>query len=163
MSSDPATHGDEARTLFFEDYEPGLEVRGGEYHVTEEEILEFGRRFDSQPIHNDKQAAEKSHFGGLVAPGCLTFAIRTALANQLPGRPALVAGLGVERMDLTTPVRPDDDLSLRMTVLERRQSRSRPETGIITMEHAIENQSGEVVLSMTSRMLVKLREGASQD
>lgn len=150
------------RRLYFEDYEPGFEMHGGDYHVTEEEILEFGRRFDPQPIHNDKQAAAKSHFGGLVAPGCLTFAIRNALGNQLPGRPALVAGLGVERMDLTTPVRPDDRLSLRMSVLERRQSKSRPEAGIITMKHSVENQSGEVVLAMISRMMVELRDPTSE-
>jgi acyl dehydratase len=132
-------------------------MQGGEYHVTEEEILEFGRRFDPQPFHNDKQAAADSYFGGLVAPGCLTFAIRTALGNQLPGRPALIAGLRVEELDLTTPVRPNDRLSLRITVLERRQSKSRPEAGIITTKQAIENQSGEVVLAMTSRMMVRLR------
>ena len=148
----------EPSKLYYEDYAPGFELVGGDYAVTEEEILEFGRRFDSQPFHNDKEAAAKSHFGGLVAPGCLTFAIRTALGNQLPGRPALVAGLGVERMDLEKPVRPGDHLSLRLTVLERRRSGSRPNAGIITMQHTVENQKGEAVLSMTSRMMVEIRD-----
>ena len=148
---------EEPKPLYFEDYEPGFELQGGRYLVTEEEILEFGRRFDPQPIHNDPEAAAKSRFGGLIAPGCLTFAIRNALGNQLPGRPALIAGLGVERMDLTTPVRPDDVLSIRMTVIERRLSKSKPDAGIITMKHAVENQKGEVVLEMTSRMMVRVR------
>lgn len=151
---------EEPKALYFEDYEPGFEMQGGAYLVTEEEILEFGRRFDPQPIHNDREAAAKSRFGGLIAPGSLTFAIRNALNNQLPGRPALIAGLGVERMDLTTPVRPDDVLSLRFVVLERRLSKSRPDSGIITLKHTVENQNGEAVLEMTSRMMVKVRNPA---
>lgn len=149
--------GDAPRRLYFEDYTVGFESSGGAYAVSEAEILEFGRRFDAQPIHNDAEAAAKSHFGGLVAPGCLTFCIRTALANQMPERPALVAGLGVEKMDLSKPVRPGDVLSLRMRVTDRRLSSSRPDRGIVTMEHAVLNQHGEAVLSMISRMMVEVR------
>ncbi|MFK7896249.1 MAG: MaoC/PaaZ C-terminal domain-containing protein [Myxococcota bacterium] len=143
--------------LYYENYAPGFELEAGTYLVTEEEILEFGRRFDAQPMHNDKAAAEAGPFGGLIAPGCLTFAIRTALANKLPGRPALIAGLGVERMDLPKPVRPGDRLSLKLQVTERRRSSSRPERGIITMEQHVLNQASEAVLSMTSRMMVEVR------
>ncbi len=151
----------EPRTLYFEDYAVGLEMKGGSYPVSEEEILEFGRRFDKQPIHNDPEVAARSHFGSLVAPGCLTFCIRTALGNQMPFRPALVAGLGVEKMDLSKPVRAGDVLSLRMRVTDRRVSSSRPDRGIVTMDHAVLNQRGEVVLSMISRMMVELRGDAS--
>lgn len=150
------------RTLYFEDYTIGFETKGGAYLVTEEEILEFGRRFDKQPMHNDPEAAARGHFGGLVAPGCLTFCIRTALGNQMPVRPALVAGLGVEKMDLSKPVRPGDVLSLRMLVVDRRVSSSRPDRGIVTMEHAVLNQKGEAVLSMISRMMVEVRGEAAQ-
>lgn len=152
----------EPKTLYFEDYVVGLEMKGGSYPVREEEILEFGRRFDKQPIHNDPEAAARSHFGGLVAPGCLTFCIRTALGNQMPFRPALVAGLGVEKMDLSKPVRAGDVLSLRMRVTDRRVSSSRPDRGIITMEHAVLNQRDEAVLSMVSRMMVEVRGDARE-
>lgn len=152
----------EPRRLYFEDYAVGFEMEGGAYPVSEEEILEFGRRFDAQPIHNDPDVAARSHFGGLVAPGCLTFCIRTALGNQMPVRPALVAGLGVEKMDLAKPVRPGDVLSLRMRVTDRRVSASRPDRGIVTMDHAVLNQRGEVVLSMISRMLVEVRDATGR-
>ena len=147
----------ESARFYYEDYTIGLEMNGGAYHVSEEEILEFGRRFDRQPIHNDKAEAARSHFGGLVAPGCLTFCIRTNLANQMRDRPALVAGLGVEKMDLSNPVRAGDDPSLRMRVTDRRLSAKRPDRGIITMEHAVLNQNGETVLSMISKMMVEVR------
>jgi acyl dehydratase len=53
---------------YYEDLEPGTTTRGTlEYLVTEEEILEMGRRWDPQPFHTDPVAAEDSPFGGLVA------------------------------------------------------------------------------------------------
>ena len=102
--------------LYFEDYTSDFEMAGGRYFVREEEVLEFGQRFDPQPLHTDPLAAAAGPFGGLIAPGCLTFSIRNALYNQLSGRPVLVAGLGVEQMDLAKPVRPGDTLSRNGTL-----------------------------------------------
>lgn len=162
MTDDTNAPAANPEPLYFEDYTTGFQVTGGRYRVTEEEILEFGRRFDPQPLHTDPEAAAAGPFGGLVAPGCLTFAIRNALYNQLPVRPVLVAGLGLEQMDLPTPVRPDDLLSIRFEVLASRRSKSKPDTGIVTMKQAVENQKGEVVLSMTSKMIVRARATSSE-
>ena len=57
---------------FFEYYTLGLEEKFPEgYLVTEEEIIEFGQRWDPQPFHTDPEAARQSHFGGLVASSFL--------------------------------------------------------------------------------------------
>ena len=145
------------RPLYFEDYTADFRIEGGRYHVTEAEILEFGRRFDPQPFHVDPVAAKDGPFGGLVAPGALTFAIRQALSNQLPVRPVLFAGLGLESMDLPHPVRPGDVLTLEITVHETRRSTSRPDTGIVATRQTVRNQDGEVVLTMLARMIVRAR------
>jgi len=149
------------RLFYFEDYTPGLEISGGHYLVREEEIVEFGERFDPQPFHTDSAAAADSHFGGLVAPGCLTFSIRSALASQLEFRPALIAGLGVEMLELAHPVRPGDELILRMRVLSRRRSESKRDRGVVEVEYEIANQDDDVVLSMSAKLLVALREPTS--
>ncbi|MCR9092701.1 MAG: MaoC/PaaZ C-terminal domain-containing protein [bacterium] len=144
-----------------EDYaealEAGRRLEGGRYVVTEEEILEFGRRFDPQPMHTDPVAAKDGPFGGLVAPGCLTFAIRNALHNQLPVRPALYAGLGLDQLLLPSPVRPGDVLSLRLEVVEARRSKSRPETGVVQTRQTVLNQAEETVLTMDAKMIVRAR------
>jgi acyl dehydratase len=147
--------------FYFEDYAPDWKLEGGTYHVTEAEILEFGRRFDPQPFHVDPEAAQKGPFGGLIAPGCLTFSIRQALYNQLPVRPVLVAGLGLETMDLPTPVRPGDMLHLVVEVAETRRSRSRPDRGIVATRQSVINQNGETVLTMIAKMIVRARSEAS--
>ncbi len=144
-----------------EDYAEALaaggRLEGGRYVVTEEEILEFGRRFDPQPMHTDPVAAKEGPFGGLVAPGCLTFSIRNALHNQLPVRAALYAGLGLDQMLLPNPVRPGDVLGLELEVVEARRSKSRPETGVVHTRQTVVNQDGETVLTMEARMIVRAR------
>ena len=157
-SASPNQLASDPTPLYFEDYVSDFRIAGGAYHVTEAEVLEFGRRFDPQPFHNDPVAAAESQFGGLIAPGCLTFAIRQALYNQLPSRPVLVAGLGLESLDLKTPVRPGDVLSLHVEVENARRSKSRPDTGIVTTRQRVENQHGESVLTMLAKMIVRARE-----
>lgn len=142
---------------YLEDYTPGLVLEGGRYVVRAEEIQEFGRRFDPQPMHVDPEAAAASPFGGLIAPGCLTFCIRNTLYNQLPVRPVLVAGLGAEKLLLPNPVRPGDTLTIRVEVVSARPSRSKPGTGIVTTRQAVVNQSDQVVLSLDAMMIVRSR------
>ena len=143
--------------LYFEDYTVGFEMQGGAYAVTEEEILEFGRRFDTRPIHTDAAAAGASAFGDLVASGCHVFCIRSWLASRLEPRPALIAGLGLESMDVPAPVRAGDRLSLRVEYLDKRLSSSRPDRGIVRMRNTIVNQRGEPVMTLVAKLMVACR------
>lgn len=143
--------------LCFEEIEVGSTSRVGEYAVTEQEVLEFGRRFDPRPFHSDPVAAASSAFGGLVASGCHVFCIRSWLASRLEPKPALVAGLGLESMDLPSPVRPGDRLALHVEVLDKRRSSSRPDRGIVRMRNTLVNQRGEPVMTLVAKLLVSCR------
>jgi acyl dehydratase len=143
--------------LFFEDIEVGATARVGEYEVTEAEILEFGRRFDPRPFHTDARAAGASEFGALVASDCHVFCIRSWLSSHLSPRPALIAGLGLEQLDLPAPVRAGDRLSMRVEYLEKRLSRSRPDRGIVRMRNTIVNQRDEPVMTLVAKLLVPVR------
>jgi len=142
---------------YFEDLTPDFVAYASGYLVTEDEILEFGRRFDPQPFHTDPIAAKDSVFGGLVAPGTLVVCARSWLVNQLDRCPAYSAGLGVENMNLLKPVRPGDTLRLEVRVLSARPSESRPDHGVVTCKNLIFNQRDEVVMELTPKMLVKCR------
>ena len=143
--------------LCFEEIEVGSTSSAGEYAVSEAEILEFGRRFDPRPFHCDPVAAAASAFGGLVASGCHVFCIRSWLSSRLDPKPALVAGLGLEAMDLPTPVRPGDRLSLHVEVLDKRRSTSRPDRGIVRMKNTVVNERGEPVMTLVAKLLVACR------
>ena len=56
----------------FEDLKPGDSFTSESVLVTEEEILEFARRYDPQPIHTDAARAASGPFGGLIASGIQT-------------------------------------------------------------------------------------------
>jgi len=140
---------------YYEDIHVGFVLRSqNPYIVTEAEILEFGTRFDPRLFHVDPVAARQSVFGGLVAPGCLVFAIRAALVNRLERRPAYLAGLGLENMDLPHPVRPGDHLLLTIECIDRRESKSRPEAGIVCFRNTMVNQHDDVVMTMIAKVMV---------
>ena len=75
-------------------------VRTGSHTFTAEEIIAFAREFDPQPFHVDPAAAEKSHFGGLIASGwhvvCVSMRLmldeRARERQANPGRPERRAG-----------------------------------------------------------------------
>ena len=57
--------------MYFEDYEVGMvfDEEIEPISFTEEEIIEYGKKYDPRPIHIDREAAGKSRFGKIIAPG----------------------------------------------------------------------------------------------
>jgi acyl dehydratase len=136
----------------FEDFEPGQVYELGSRAVTEEEIVDFARRFDPQPFHVDPEAAGESVFGGLIASGWHTGAMwmRLYVDSMLEGSAAR-GSPGIEELRWLAPVRPGDTLSGRLTVLEVTPSSTRPDRGTIRIRGEMVNQDGVTVMAMTSR------------
>ena len=110
----------------FEDYPIGATFTGGPITVSEQEILDFARRYDPQPMHIDKVAAERGPFGGLIASGWHTGSLMMQLlAEHFVPKGGNLASPGLDELRWLKPVRPGDRLSLRATVLSARPSRSR--------------------------------------
>jgi acyl dehydratase len=65
-----------AHDRWFEDYEPGSVHETGSILVEEAEVLTFGRRFDPQRFHTDVETAKGTGYGGLIASGWHTAALR---------------------------------------------------------------------------------------
>jgi acyl dehydratase len=148
---------------YFEYYKLGSEETLPEsYTITEEEIIEFGERWDPQPFHTDREAAEKSYFGGLVASSVHLFAVAVRLGTKLPEdkRAAAVSALGFTNVHLKAPARPGDVLTLHVRVIDSRESKSKPDIGIVAMYHELRNQNGEIVFIFDDAFLVK-KESAS--
>jgi acyl dehydratase len=143
---------------YLEDYLPGetSEV-DATYLVTEEEILEVGKRWDPQPFHTDKVAAADSFFGGLVASSVHLFAASVWLGYQLKTRAAAVSALGFRELSWHAPARPGDRLSLRTETLSTRESKSRLGTGVVETRSQVFNQDGELVFSFLGAALIRKR------
>jgi acyl dehydratase len=136
---------------WFEDYEPGSVYEFGSIRASEAEVLEFGRRFDPQIFHTDPEAAVKTEYGGLIASGWHTAALMMRMYSDhyLP-KPSTLVSPGVDELRWLLPVRPGDELSLRVTVLEARPSRTKPDRGIVRSAVEVLNQHGEVVMKATA-------------
>ncbi|HMN51100.1 MAG: MaoC family dehydratase [Xanthobacteraceae bacterium] len=136
--------------ICFEDFEVGTVRTFGPRLVTREEIIEFATEFDPQPMHLDEEAANKSMLKGLSASGWHTSAIMMRMVfDGLLQHAYSLGGPGVEEMRWVKPLRPGDQITARMTCLEKRESNSRPNMGFVRHSMEITNQNGEVVLQAT--------------
>ena len=143
---------------YYEDLELGLVgARSAPYVVTEEEILEMGRRWDPQPFHTDPEAAAASVFGGLVASTVHLFAISVKIGMAASEPTAIVSNLAMTDLVNHTPVRPGDVVTFSWTVADRRESRSRPTMGIVTSANLLSSEQGEPVFSFKNSWLVERR------
>ncbi len=136
---------------YFEDFEPGQVLELGSVDVSEEEILEFARRYDPQPFHVDAEAAKGSVFGGLIASGWHTGALWMRLYVDAMLGASAQGSPGIEELRWLAPVRPGDTLLGRLTVLDATPSERRPDRGTIRIRGEMVNQDGVTVLSMVSR------------
>ncbi|MBW7925949.1 MAG: MaoC family dehydratase [Burkholderiaceae bacterium] len=144
---------------FFEDFRPGEVLEFGDYLVTEEEIVEFAKRYDPQPFHVDHEAADRSIYGGLIASGWLTGSIvMRLLVDHFISPQSSLGSPGADEIRWTRPVRPGDRLKLRVTVVETRRSQSKPDRGIVQVQEEAINQDGETVMSIRGMGLYKCRE-----
>ena len=136
---------------YFEDFRAGEVIEYGDALITEEEIVEFARRYDPQPFHVDKAAAERSMYGGLIACGWMTGSVvmRMLVDNFVP-RNAGLGSPGMDEVRWLKPVRPGDRLRVRVTIAETRRSRSKPDRGSVLVQQEAINQNGEVVMTIKS-------------
>jgi acyl dehydratase len=148
--------------LYFEEAEVGKLRTAGPYLVSRDEIIEFARRYDPQPFHIDEEAAARSVFAGLTASGAHTFAIVISLLPRAqPYSLRVLAGLGWDELRLPIPVRPADELYLDVAILEKRESKSNSDRGIVRNQIHLRNQKREIVLQCTNTVLVARRPAES--
>jgi acyl dehydratase len=148
--------------LTFEDFPIGHFGSYGPRRVTRAEILAFAAEFDPQPMHLDEAAAARSMLKGLSASGWhLCSIMMRMMVDGFAGRSASLGSPGVNELRWLAPLRPGDDLMLDVEVLEARLSRSRPETGIVTLRAVARNAAGQVLCEMVSPMIMMRRASAA--
>jgi acyl dehydratase len=142
--------------LYFEDIEIGQQKEVGRHTPSREEIISFASQWDPQPFHIDEEAARASVFGGLSASSCHTYAICSLIFSRSAPKLKTAAMLGLE-VNFPMPVRPDEELTMSETFLEKRPSGSRPTLGVVKSRTSLRNPRGEEVMRMESNYLVERR------
>jgi len=133
-----------------DDLSPGQSWDLGTLTLSEAEVIDFASRFDPQYFHLDREAAKESIFGELVASGLHTL---SAVFGRIMGSGLLNAiSIGGNQIDTKwpAPLRPGEEIAIRVEVAELRPSRSGRPLGIAKLRYvATRLADGVVVLDAT--------------
>ncbi|KUJ92671.1 MAG: Monoamine oxidase regulatory protein, putative [Archaeoglobus fulgidus] len=142
------------QSLYFEDFQEGMELETVGRTVTEADIVMFAALTgDWNPIHVDAEYAKTTIFGQRIAHGTLTFSIMTGLLMRLGFlEETVVAFYGVDRLRFTNPVFIGDTIKARAKVVEKQD---RGQFGVVKIEASVVKQTGDVVLNCILRVAVK--------
>ena len=143
--------------IYFEDVDVDQCKESRSVLMTAKAMMDFASEWDPQPFHISEEAAADTPLG-LIASSTHTYALSMKLCVELISEPsATVAGLGVDEMRMSQPVRPGDSLRLRMKIENKRKSKSNPKVGIVVTRLELLNQRDEVVLSYLNSGMVLRR------
>jgi len=127
--------------------------------VTETDNLLFSTMtHNPQPLHLDVEAAKASEFGQILVNGTFTFALMVGITVGDTTLGTLVANLGYDKVVMPKPVFIGDTMRATSEVVELRDSKSRPEAGLVTFRHRLMNQRDEVVCECLRTALLKRKE-----
>lgn len=141
--------------MYFEDFDLGSTVRTAPAVITKEKMMAFARDYDNIPLHTDEEYARGTIFGGLIAPGVMSFMSVWVkfLELDLFGK-ELIAGKST-KIEWHKPVYADDVLTGTVTVtnLVRRSAKN----GIVEVTVEVCNQHGVLVLTDVTESVVKCK------
>ncbi len=125
--------------------------------VTEtDNILITTLTHNPQPLHLDAEAAKQTEFGQVIVNSCFTFSLAVGITVSETTLGTLVANLGYDEVRFPKPVFVGDTLHIESEVIDLRESKSRPNAGIVTWAHRATNQRGEIVCTFKrSALLLK--------
>ena len=141
---------------YVEDFKKGDIFDIGEHTFSEEEIVDFAKKYDPFPFHIDRSAAEKSVFSGIISSGWLTALVWLGMMHKsFLSYDTTMGSPGHEEMIWPKPVRPGDSVSGQLEILESRKSKSKPGLGFVRYEAKLINQNNETVFVTKSTLMIK--------
>jgi len=148
---------------YFEDLHEGMKtVHSLGRTVTEMDNTLFNSiTMNPQPLHLNQDYASKTQFGQRIVNGILTMGIVVGLTVSDLTQGTIVANLGYEKVNHPRPLFHGDTLYVETEVIEKRESRSKPDRGILRLRHIGKNQHGKVVCVIERMVLFLKRESGS--
>jgi acyl dehydratase len=140
---------------YFEDLEVGAVLRHSVGRtVTEmDNVLFSSLTMNTQPLHINEDFASRTEFGHRIVNGIFTMGLIVGLTVAELTEGTIVANLGYERVLHPAPVFHGDTIYAETEVLEKRDSKSKPDRGIVRLKHLGKNQHGTVVCELERTVL----------
>ena len=148
----------ETSGLYWEDFEPGdvFEHRPGRTVLDVDNTYFTLLTLNIQQVHFDAAYAAMTEWKRMLVDSTFTLALLTGMSVRTVSA-KVVANLGWDKVKATHPVFAGDTLYAESTVLSKRESKSRPTQGIVTVSTRGTNQDGVEVMSFERTMLVHRR------
>lgn len=140
---------------FYDELEPGMTFRHslGRTITEADNVLFCSLTMNFQPLHVNEDFAAKTQFGQRIVNGLLTLSLVIGMSVAELTDGTIVANLGYENVKHPQPVFHGDTIYAETVIVSKRESKSRPECGIVTLTHYGRNQSGAVVVEVTRSAL----------
>ena len=144
--------------LYFEDFSIGQVYETSAITLEQDDIVQFGKQYANLPYHTDPEAACKTTFAGLVAPGYQTAALTFGLFVDLGlFRASGMGSPGIDKLRWLKPVRPGDALHVSAEVIEVSPAQSTSGRNAVRFRYDTINQDGDKVMTVTSLHFLKRR------
>ncbi|CAM3313726.1 MULTISPECIES: MaoC family dehydratase [Dermacoccus] len=147
----------EQRGLWFEEYEVGTTYlhRPGRTATEADNTLFTTLTMNTQALHLDAAYGAETEFGERLVNSMWTLSTLVGLSVAQLTMGTIVANLGFSEISFPAPMKAGDTLYAETTVEDKRESKSRPGQGIVTLRHTGRNQHGDVVAVAVRQTLVK--------
>jgi acyl dehydratase len=146
---------------YFEELDVGMKICHslGRTITETDNVLFNSLTMNTQPLHLNADFASKTQFGRPIVNGLLTMAIMVGITVGDLTEGTIVANLGYEKVNHPKPVFHGDTIYVETEVLEKRESNSKPDQGIVKLRHWGKNQHGEIVCEVERTALFIKRKG----
>ena len=111
---------------------------------------------NTQPVHIDSHAAAKSTWGRPLINSLLTLGCMVGMTVNDTTFGTTIANLGMTDVKFPHPLFEGDTIHMRTTVLAKRESKSRPTEGIVTLRHECFNQD-DVLCGVCDRAALMMK------
>lgn len=140
---------------YFDELEVGMTIKHelGRTLTEFDNVLFSSLTLNTQPLHINADFAAKTEFGRPLINGLFTLGVAVGISVGDLTAGTIVANLGYESVRHPKPMFAGDTLYVESEVTAKRESKSRPDTGIVTMKHTGRNQNGDVTLEVTRSAL----------
>lgn len=144
---------------YFEDFTPGDEWMLKPWTLTETEIIDFAQLYDPQSMHVDPALAATGPHGGVIASGWQTaLSCITPFLREVMTETAGLASPGFDVFKWLKPVRPGQQITPKVGILETRVSTSKPDRGVVRLRFEGLEEDGTPVWEAEGVFLISCRE-----
>jgi len=143
--------------LYFEEFKDGM-VFNHEWSrtITQNDNHWFSLlTMNTQPLHIDAHYAAKSEWGKPLVNSLFTLGLVVGMSVNDTTFGTTLANLGMKEVRFPKPLFEGDSVKVRTTVLSKRESKSRPNEGIVNFFHEMMNQNGDIVATCERAALMR--------